>query len=187
MENWVTYKKMCTLLSWLPHYISNLIATLSLKLKSYFSTLRLRWTIELLIKKCTLLSTPSREGNSWHFHWANMTNSLLTGSRIFCPTKIFFIRYHQLFCGKLEAVEKYSIIFKQTTLWRKTPMEYENAVEDWREKRKAQKRFAAQEFWQNCYLFDLINVWKYFQYLTYVCVILLLKKISPVKSKQKAK
>ena len=26
-----------------------------------------------------------------------------TGSSIFYPTKIHFIRYHQLFCGKLEA------------------------------------------------------------------------------------
>ena len=37
-------------------------------------------------------------------------------------------------------------------------MKYENAVENSREKRKAPKKFAAQEFRQNCYWLDVLNV-----------------------------
>ena len=41
-------------------------------------------------------------------------------------------------------------------------MKYENIVKNSYGKRKAQKRFAAQEFWQNCYWLDLLNVYEIF-------------------------
>ena len=63
------------------YLVSNLLATLSLKLTSSLSNLRLELKIELLIKiVCTLLSwlsAPSRVGNSWNFYRTKMTSSLL--------------------------------------------------------------------------------------------------------------
>ena len=38
-----------------------------------------------------------------------------------------------------------------------TPVQYESAVENLRKKKKAQKRFAVQEFLQNCYWADLLS------------------------------
>ena len=46
------------------------------------------------------------------------------------------------------------------------------------------REFAAQEF---CQVFTKLLIAKYFRYLASVCVTLLLKRISPVKSKQKTK